>query len=111
MNCYFTKVNRKRLTNAYNTKLELFKIFHIEKDTNFAMYSSSGKMLTFNTSLLTTKTTRDSQGIIVMKLNKSYLINVEICKDNLSSKYKVDKFPSSGEKMSAKLTGEQLLFE
>ena len=111
MNCYYTKVNRKRLANAYNMKFELSKIFYIEKDENFIMYSSSGKALVFNTSLLSTKSTRDSQGIIVMKLGKFCVNDVKLCDEKFPEKYVTKKLPSSGEKITSKLTGEQLLFE
>ncbi len=75
LNCYYTKLNRKKLINAYNKKLELLSIFYIEKDTQFDMYSSSGKKFRLNTSVLSAKSTRDTQGVIVMKQRGFFKIN------------------------------------
>ena len=83
MDCYQTKLNRKKLTNAYNTNFDLFKIFYIEKDQIFDIYSSSGKKITLNTIALTSKATRNTQGVMVMKQKGFFEINkVEISKNN-----------------------------
>lgn len=75
LNCYYTKLNRKKLINAYNKNLELFSIFYIEKDTQFDIYSSSGKKCRLNTSVLSAKSTRDTQGVIVMKQRGFFKVN------------------------------------
>ena len=75
LNCYCTKLNRKKLINAYNKKLELYAIFYMEKDTKFDIYSSSGKKYRLDTSVLSAKSTRDTQGVIVMKQRGFFKVN------------------------------------
>ena len=108
MESYYTKVNRKKQINCYCTKSKLVQMFYIEKDKNFAIYSSSGKVLAFNSSVLTAKSKKDSQGVLVMKQGKYKVNNVEICELKTMKKYFKENIPSSGLKMQSK--GQQLKF-
>ena len=110
MKCYSTKNNRRKLINCYCTKSELVSMFYVKKDKNFAIYSSSGKILAFNSSVLSEKNTKDSQGVLVMRQGKGYVEKVEICDSKSMAKYFKENIPSSGQKMTAKLTGQQLKF-
>ena len=83
-------------------------MFYIEKDKNFAIYSSSGKVLAFNSSVLTAKSKKDSQGVLVMKQGKYKVNKVEICELKTMKKYFKENIPSSGLKMQSK--GQQLKF-
>ena len=67
---YETKTNRKKLYNAYNDLSPLVGIFYLEEDTDFVAFSSIDKVLVFNTSQINPKTTRDSQGVWVLKSKK-----------------------------------------
>ena len=67
---YATKTNRKRLANAYSTESPLVFIRYITADTEFAAFSSLNKVLIFNSSTINPKTTRDAQGVQVMKEKK-----------------------------------------
>jgi len=67
---YTTKTNRKKLANAYSDKAGLVFIQLIKEDIELAAISNVGKLLIFNTSMISSKNTRDSQGIQSIILKK-----------------------------------------
>jgi DNA gyrase subunit A len=67
---YATKTNRKKLANAYSGLSPLVDIRFLETDTELVAYSSINKVLIFDTANINAKTTRDSQGVQVMKEKK-----------------------------------------
>lgn len=74
MESYQTKTNRKQLANAYSDESDLVYIEHIKEDKEMVAVSSIKKVLIFNTSQISEKTTRNSMGIQVLKSkNKSTL--------------------------------------
>lgn len=62
MSAYETKTNRKKLINAYSDKSPLVEVMPISEDINVAMFSTDGRALVFNTSLLQLKTSRNHAG-------------------------------------------------
>ena len=67
LSSYETKTRRKRLANAYSGRARLIFLKHIVEDIDLVAMSSIKKVLVFNTASVAKKTTRDSQGVIVMK--------------------------------------------
>jgi len=67
---YATKLNRKKLANAYNADSKLVSLHYIAEDKDFVATSSIDKVLVFNTAEINPKTTRDSQGVQVLKSKK-----------------------------------------
>ena len=67
---YATKTNRKKLANAYSDLSRLIFTMHVFEDIELAAYSSINKVLIFNTSGINPKSTRDSQGVQVLKEKK-----------------------------------------
>lgn len=67
---YATKLNRKKLTNAYYEKAALVKLYQIDQDEEFAVISDNNKVLIFNTENINPKATRASQGVNIMTLRK-----------------------------------------
>ncbi len=67
---YATKTNRKKLANAYSDLSPLVDIRFIGEDTDLVAFSSINKVLIFNTGSINSKTTRNSQGIQVLKEKK-----------------------------------------
>jgi DNA gyrase subunit A len=69
---YATKTNRKKLANAYSSLAKLIRMFYLEpgQELDLVAYSSIKKVLIFNTGNIAAKTTRDSQGVQVMKGKK-----------------------------------------
>ncbi|HPU41152.1 MAG TPA: DNA topoisomerase (ATP-hydrolyzing) subunit A [Acetivibrio clariflavus] len=70
LSSYTTKTNRKKLANAYSTLSKVVYIQHILEDEELVAFSSLNKVLIFNTSSINPKSTRDSQGVQVMKSKK-----------------------------------------
>ena len=67
---YATKTNRKKLANAYSDISPLTDIRYLESDVELVAYSSIKKVLIFDTSNINPKSTRDSQGVQVLKAKK-----------------------------------------
>ncbi len=71
---YWTKSNRKKLTNAYSTASPLVKVIHVLEDTDIVLFSNSGKALCFSTEKVALKTTKSTQGVMVMQPTKGSLV-------------------------------------
>lgn len=70
LSSYATKTNRKKLANAYSDTAPLVYILFTTEDMELVAYSSINKILIFNTSNISPKTTRDSQGVQVLNSKK-----------------------------------------
>ena len=99
---YVTKTNRKRLKNAIYSGSKLLHAEVLKEDHDLALVSSDYRMVNFNTSLLKTKTTTSTQGVVVFTSKGSRAVtNVGKAEDFLGGKASVEKFraasvPSSG---------------
>ena len=97
---YETKTNRKKLINAYSDKSPLAAAFTISEDINVAMFSSDGRAVVFNTSLLQPKTSRCTQGVAVMSLKKNHrLVTAAPLEETVIknvSRYRVRSLPAAG---------------
>ena len=97
---YETKTNRKKLINAYSDKSPLAAVFMISEETNVAMFSSDGRAMVFNTSLLQLKTSRSTQGVAVMNLKKNHkLVTAAPLEETVIknvSRYRVRSLPAAG---------------
>jgi DNA gyrase subunit A len=71
---YATKTNRKKLANAYSDLSPLIKVMYMLEDIELVAYSSIDKVLIFNTSNINPKSTRDSQGVQVLKSKKGSIM-------------------------------------
>ncbi len=67
---YSTKTNRRKLLNAYSDKSPLVTAMQLPEDCDVLLTASSGRMLLFNTGLIAPKTTKNTQGVVVMNLKK-----------------------------------------
>lgn len=70
MNAYETKTNRKKLIKAYGSKSPIVAAMYISEDLELVLTSSSGRMILFNTAVISPKTTKDTQGVGVMTMKK-----------------------------------------
>ena len=95
-----TKTNRKKLINAYTDKLNLVDIKFIPQDEDMVIFSSLDKVLIFNTALMQTKTTKNTQGVMVMNMKrKSTVAKIEFLKNtNITNPdyYKAKNIPAMG---------------
>lgn len=113
MKSYYTKTNRKKLVKAYSDKELLVRAFYAKKDEDYVLTSSMGKILIINSSMISAKGVKNTQGINVMKLRKgNKVLEVEKYIDgDLKSpeRYKAKRLPSSGQFPSEEdSVGEQL---
>ena len=97
---YETKTNRKKLINAYCDKSPLAAVYMIGEEIDIAVFSSDGRALVFNTTLLQLKTSRTTQGVAVMNLKKTHkLISAAPLTDTVIknvSRYRVRSLPAAG---------------
>ena len=70
LSVYETKQNRKKLVNAISDTSKPLRICIIKEDEDFAIQSSSGKLLVFNSEKVPLKTTKTTQGVQVIRLAK-----------------------------------------
>ena len=68
MNSYETKTNRKKLNNAYSDKSKLIRMFYILADTDIMIKSTNGRAIVFNTSAISEKSSRTTQGVQAITL-------------------------------------------
>ncbi|MFZ5965872.1 MAG: DNA gyrase subunit A [Bacillota bacterium] len=86
MTSYATKTNRTQLANAYADADELIYLMKIKEDMELVAISSINKVLIFNTSQINPKTTRNSQGVQVLKSKKdSVLKEIKLLEEVLYS--------------------------
>lgn len=109
LDSYATKLNRKKLTNAYSQDSKAVGIFFIpEKEgkkpvCEFLLRSTQGKAIIMNSDQLAAKTTRTASGVYVFTLKKGFKIeSVSIFSDDGSeemkkfARYRKSKLPSTG---------------
>jgi len=96
MESYATKLNRKKLTNAYSGASPLINILYIAENTHVTLYSTSGKLLTFHTEDLEPKSTRGTQGVQVMRMRKGHTLSKMELASEATMQYKSKNIPSGG---------------
>lgn len=112
LSSFETKTNRKKLANAYNTDSPLVAAFVIKEATDFLLQSTAGKILIFNSDLLMSKSTRDTQGVQVMRLTKAELDFVKIYTEGSienGEEFVVKNIPMAGK--AADFNAGQMTFE
>ena len=83
LQAYETKTNRSKMINAYDNKSQLIFISHIAEDKDIICISSIDKCVLCNTSLISGKLSKTSQGNQVLKqkndsiMNKCFFINID----------------------------------
>lgn len=99
LSSYETKTNRKKLANAFNSSSPVVAAFIINEATDFLLQSSVGKIMIFSSDLLMSKSTRETQGVQVMRLTKSELSLVTVYQEGsieAEEDYIVKNIPSAG---------------
>lgn len=100
MKQYMTKTNRKKLVNAYSDKSPLVKAFYIKEESDIIIENINGRKLLLNTSAINVKTSKNTQGVAVMKLRKGHkvanaMLYSEEALDN-AARYRARTLPASG---------------
>ena len=100
LKAYETKTNRKKLINAYSDRSPLAGIAFCLSDGEFVLTSSAGRMLLLHSGAIAVKTTKNTQGVAVMKLKKGHrLMTVEPYAEGRFSKpsrYRTRTLPAVG---------------
>ena len=100
LSSYETKVNRKKLTNAYNNKQKLIGIKHITEDDDIILIRDDDKALLLNTNNISEKVTKSSTGIQIFNLKKDSSITKFLTKEQFFSEdieyYRSKSIPSAG---------------
>ena len=114
MKAYETKTNRKKLIKAYSNLDDLVAAFYVREDKDFLITSSSGKILIFNTTAISLKQTKNTQGVAVMKQKKGHrVVSAEEYQSGrfIDEKiYRAKNIPASGKLPSSETTDcEQLM--
>lgn len=113
MSAYETKTNRKKLIKAYGAKSPIVAAMYIREDLELVLTSSSGRMLLFDTAVISPKTTKDTQGVGVMTMKKGQrLMGVRPYAEGEFSKphrYRTKNLPALGSMpLPEDTAGEQL---
>ncbi|MCR5653425.1 MAG: topoisomerase IV [Ruminococcus sp.] len=112
LSAYETKTNRKKLTKAYCEKYNIADIAFATEDSEFIVSASSGRMLLLHSALLNLKTTRNTQGVAVLRLKKGHrLFSIKEYAEGTFSKpsrYRTKSLPALGALPSPDDTSEQL---
>ncbi len=112
LSSFETKTKRKKLANAYSDNSELVAMFKVDGDADFVLRSDAGKVLIFSTMLVLPKSTRNTQGVQVMRLTKAQLESAAIYEEGTIKKpedYMTKTIPAAGALM--KNDFRQLKFE
>ncbi|MDL2248139.1 topoisomerase IV [Tyzzerella sp. OttesenSCG-928-J15] len=120
MESYQTKVNRKKLINAYFAKANLIFADYIEDEADYVAIRDSDKAALFSTSLISAKQAKNSSGIQVYTLKKNSHVSAILPKDKFISEdceyYRTFKVPSTGhflkedDKKANDISGQLRLF-
>ena len=100
LSAYETKTNRRKLTGAYSDKSPLVAAMAFNADEQIVLYSSDGRAMIISTALLLPKTTRNTQGVAVMGLNKKAVLKRVVTLEESGivnqSRYRCKNLPSKG---------------
>ena len=115
ISAYATKTNRKKLIKAYSDRSPVCAMRYITADQEFVLTSSAGRVLLFHSGAVTSKTTKDTQGVNVMTLKKGHVLSkVEDYKEGRfikPSRYRTKTLPSAGATLAADDAAEQMKLE
>ena len=97
---YATKLNRKKLVNAYNDKDQLVYLCQLQEEGEMAIRTSGGRLLLFGTAQIAAKTTKNTAGVSVITLKKNQHIDrvctaaaLELANPH---RYRVRSLPAAG---------------
>ncbi len=97
---YQTKVNRKKLINAYGSKSPLVFAAKAKEDINIVLLRDYDKATLINSSLIPESITKSSNGVQIFTLKKNSVVSRGYLAENFKAKnveyYRTKKIPSSG---------------
>lgn len=100
ISAYQTKVNRKKLINAYSDKSPLIGALYLPKDSDIVLLRDTDKAMLINSELVPLKQTKNSGGITIFNLKKNSIMTRMMIADDFKSDdleyYRSTKVPSTG---------------
>ncbi len=97
---YATKTNRKKLIKAYSDKSPLVGMLYMKQEGQVVLETTGGRCLIVDSSAITTKAMKDTQGVACLTVKKNQKLSVvreyidgEFVK---ASRYKSKSLPSAG---------------
>ncbi|MCL1903564.1 MAG: DNA topoisomerase (ATP-hydrolyzing) subunit A [Oscillospiraceae bacterium] len=106
LSSFITKTKRKKLANSLNIDSPLIAMFKITGDHEFVLKSEAGKITIFSSALILPKSTRDTQGVQVMRLTKTTLESAVLYEDGIiraADKFRTKTIPVAGVVSSVQL--------
>jgi len=120
MESYQTKVNRKKLINAYSSKAKLIFADYILDDADYMAIRDTDKAALFSTALINPIQAKNSAGVQVYNLKKNSLVSTILPKESFAGEdceyYRTFKIPSGGhflkenDKIANSISGQMKLF-
>ncbi len=112
MKSYETRSNRKRLTGAFSAKDSLVGAFYIEEDREFLLRATGGRTLIVHTGAISSKQSRDTQGVAVMSLKKNAVVDAVMPFEpgmlGNEHRFKTKSLPAAGAIPKSEDLGEQM---
>lgn len=100
LSSYATKTNRKKLIKAYSDKSPLVTMLYLPEDKMIVLETTGGRCLLIDTSVISPKSMKDTQGVGCITIKKNQKLSVvreytdgEFVKP---SRYKAKNLPSAG---------------
>ncbi len=113
LSVYATKTNRKKLVNAFSDKSPLVEVLLLTEEKDIALFTSDGRAIVFNSSLLQEKSSRSTQGVAVMaaKARRTLSAAKPLADTAIQtvSRYRVRSLPASGALLKPEDRGEKQL--
>ena len=113
LSVYATKTNRKKLVNAFSDKSPLVEVLLLAEEKDIALFTSDGRAIVFNSSLLQEKSSRSTQGVAVMaaKARRTLSAAKPLADTAIQtvSRYRVRSLPASGALLKSEDRGEKQL--
>ncbi len=104
LSSYATKTNRKKLIKAYSDKSPLVSLVYLPEDRQLVLETTGGRCLLIDTSVISPKSMKDTQGVGCITIKKNQKLSVirdyvegEFVKP---SRYKAKNLPSAGAVLS-----------
>lgn len=104
LSSYATKTNRKKLIKAYSDKSPLVSMLYLPEDKQIVLETTGGRCLLVDTSAISPKSMKDTQGVGCITIKKNQKLSVirdyvegEFVKP---SRYKAKNLPSAGAVLS-----------
>ncbi len=111
LEAYRTKTNRKKLLNAYSDKSPLIGLEMLNGAQELAVFTDDDRCLVLNSTLLSIKPTRNTQGVTVASLRgKKQLIRLELLENaglNDPSRYRARSIPKAPLTLKPEDKGEE----